>query len=270
VAGTRAEQDALRFQAWQVAALESHPAGTVLTRVGPFSAVVPATAGAVGWVTMVAAEATERETTAAVALLRTIFEGRAAPFEIEFNERLYPRAGRWLEAAGLALAERNPLMACRPADFKPYAAAGVSVHRLSVSSTAADLRAFQDIRWTNGGDNDEVPQPVDRLRHELASRNSVYLLARLDGKRAGTGVSHTLRGAVEIVGVVTQSTMRRRGVAATVTSDLVSRHFGSGGDYAFLDSANAEATRVYERLGFSSFGANLVYRDPENRAIQKT
>lgn len=260
MAGSQAEQDALRFQAWQLAALESHPVGTVLTRIGPFSAVVPATAGAGGWVTIVAAEATERETIAAVAMLRTIFEDRAAPFEIEFNEMLYPRVGSWLEAAGLTLGERNPLMACRPAYFKPYAAAGVSVQRLSVSSAGADLQAFQDIRWTNGGDNNEVPQPVDRLRRELASKSSVYLLARLDGKWAGTGVSHALHGAVEIVGVVTQSTMRRRGVAATVTSDLVSRHFDSGGDYAFLDSSGDEATRVYERLGFSSFGANLVYR----------
>jgi hypothetical protein len=260
VAGSKAEQDALRFQAWQLAALASHPVGTELIKVGPFSAVVPVTAGAGGWVTLVAASATERETIAAVARLRTIFEGRAAPLEIEFNERLHPRVGRWLEAAGLTLAERNPLMACRPADFKPYAAPGVTLHRLSVSSTAADLRAFQAIRWTNGGDNDEIPQPVDRLRHDLASKSSVYLLARLDGKRAGTGVSHALRGAVEIVGVVTQASMRNRGVAATVTSDLLSRDFGSGGDFAFLDSANEQATRVYERLGFTSFGANLVYR----------
>ena len=49
-------------------------------------------------------------------------------------------------------------------------------------------------------------------------------------------------------------------VAAAVTSDLVARHYASGGDFAFLDAANEEATRVYERLGFTTFGANLVYR----------
>lgn len=260
MAGAKAEQDARRFQAWQLAALESHPAGTELIKVGPFSAVVPATGGADGWVTLVEAAATERETIAAVARLRSIFDGRSVPLEIEFNERLYPRVGRWLEAAGFTLGERNPLMACRPADFKPYAAAGVTVHRLKVSSTTADLQTFQAIRWTNGGDNDDDPPPVDRLRQDLASARSVHLLARLDGSRAGTGVSHALRGAVEIVGVVTQASMRRRGVAATVTSDLMGRHFASGGDFAFLDSANDEATRVYERLGFTSFGANLVYR----------
>jgi hypothetical protein len=40
----------------------------------------------------------------------------------------------------------------------------------------------------------------------------------------------------------------------------VRRHFANGGDFAFLDAATDEAARVYERLGFSRFGANLVYR----------
>lgn len=260
MASPKAEQYARRFQAWQLAAFESRPAGTELLTVGPFSAVVPAATDSSSWVTLVAADATERETIAAVARLRSIFQSRTAPLEIEFNDRLYPRVGRWLEAAGLTLGERNPLMACRPADFKPFAAAAVTLDRLTTSSPVADLQAFQAIRWTNGGDNNDVPPPVEQLRHDLASLSSVFLLARLEHEAAGTGVSHALRGAGEIVGVVTQAGLRRRGVAATITSDLLSRHFGSGGDFAFLDSANDEATRVYERLGFTTFGANLVYR----------
>jgi predicted GNAT family acetyltransferase len=49
-------------------------------------------------------------------------------------------------------------------------------------------------------------------------------------------------------------------VAGTVTSNLVERHFQSGGEFVFLDAANDDAIRVYERLGFTRFGANLVYR----------
>jgi ribosomal protein S18 acetylase RimI-like enzyme len=260
VDATRSQQHARRFQAWQQAALESHPTGTELLKVGPFSAVVPAAVDSGVWITLVEGAATQRDTIAAVARLRTIFKSRTAPLEIEFNERLYPGVGRWLEAAGLTLSERNPLMACEPADFKPSAAAGVKLDRLATSSAAADLQVFQAIRWTNGGDNNDVPPPVEQLRHDLASTNSVYLLARLNDEAAGTGVSHALRGAIEIVGVVTQASQRRQGVGATVTSDLLRRHFRSGGDFAFLDSANDEATRLYERLGFITFGANLVYR----------
>lgn len=260
MAAPKAEEDARRFQAWQLAALESHPAGTELLKVGPFSALVPAAADSSSWITLVEAAATRRETIAAVERLRTIFKSRSAPVEIEYNEALYPRVGSWLETAGLTLSERNPLMACRPADFTPFAAGGVALHRLTTSSAAADLQVFQAIRWTNGGDNDDDPPPVEQLRRDLGTMSSVYLLARLDDEAAGTGVSHALHGAVEIVGVVTRASLRRRGIAATVTSDLLSRHFGSGGDFAFLDSANDEATRVYERLGFTAFGANLVYR----------
>jgi ribosomal protein S18 acetylase RimI-like enzyme len=63
------------------------------------------------------------------------------------------------------------------------------------------------------------------------------------------------------VGIVTRTESRRRGVAATVSSELVARHFANGGDFVFLDAANEEAARVYERLGFARFGANLVYRN---------
>ncbi|OLE34723.1 MAG: hypothetical protein AUI36_27775 [Cyanobacteria bacterium 13_1_40CM_2_61_4] len=63
-----------------------------------------------------------------------------------------------------------------------------------------------------------------------------------------------------MVGVVTRKDHRRRGVAATITSELVRRHFDGGGDFVFLDAANEDAARIYERLGFSRFGANLVYR----------
>jgi ribosomal protein S18 acetylase RimI-like enzyme len=49
-------------------------------------------------------------------------------------------------------------------------------------------------------------------------------------------------------------------VAATVTSHLVASHFSTGGDFAFLDAANEGAVRLYERIGFKTFGMNSVYR----------
>ena len=255
--------DAKRFQAWQLAALEQHPAGTELVSMGPFRAVIPTAGQAGAWVTIVDGTAEERETAEAVAGLRSVFKHRSAELEIEYNEALYPHVGKWLEASGLAFAERNPLMACRPDGFKPFSAANVTVRRLTTSSDATDLQAFQTLRWTDGGDDDKAVPSVDVLRRDLASTASVYLLAWIDGERAGTGVSHALKGAAEIVGVVTRADKRRRGIAATVTSNLVARHFASNGDFVFLDAANEEAARVYERLGFKRFGDNVVYRgDP--------
>jgi ribosomal protein S18 acetylase RimI-like enzyme len=253
-------EDAKRFQAWQLAAIDQHPAGTEIVTFGAFRAVLPSAIDASAWVTIVDGTADERGTAQAVAGLRSVFKQRNAELEIEYNEALYPHVGGWLEAAGLTIAERNPLMACRPDGFKPTSSPHVKVRRLTTASDAADLQAFQTLRWTNGGEDDRAVPSVDVLRRDLASANGVYLLAWIEGERAGTGVSHALKGAAEIVGVVTRVDKRRLGIAATVTSDLVARHFASSGDFVFLDAANEGAARVYERLGFNRFGDNVVYR----------
>ncbi|MGA8923998.1 MAG: GNAT family N-acetyltransferase [Candidatus Dormiibacterota bacterium] len=253
-------RDTLRFKAWQLDALQARPAGSVLMSVGPFQVVVSSEAGGDSWVTLVGGEPTQADLQDAVARLRSMFASRKTELQIEFNESVAPQAAAWLEASGLKQAERNPLMACRPDGFRPFAAEGVLLKQLGRSSPASDLAAFQEIRWTDGGEASRPVPPAARLKNELASPNSVYLLASLDGRAAGTGVSHSLKGAAEIVGIVTRIESRRRGVAATVSSDLVTRHFASGGDFVFLDAANEEAARVYERLGFARFGANLVFR----------
>jgi ribosomal protein S18 acetylase RimI-like enzyme len=254
-------EDAKRFQAWQLAALKAHRAGTELLSFGPFLAVVPVANQPGAWVTLVEGSVDKGATDKGVAALREVFKRRNAMLEIEYNEALFPGVGPWLEAAGLTFAERNPLMACRPDRFKSPATSDVVLHRLTAQSDDADLQVFQTIRWTNGGDTEDAVPSVEQLRKELESTTSIYLLALLDGERAGTGVSHTLEGAAEIVGVVTRADKRRRGVAAAVTAELVSRQFATGGDFVFLDAANEGAARIYEMLGFKRFGANLVYRD---------
>jgi ribosomal protein S18 acetylase RimI-like enzyme len=259
---TRADlgQDAMRFQAWQRDALDARPAASQLLSLGPFRALVPEHEELGGWVTIVEGPVTEHDTTEAVARLRSVFEHIPRKLEIEFDEVAYPEVGPWLEASGLKHVERNPLMASRPSRFKPFAAAGTTVSQLTTGSQPADMESFQTIRWTNGGDNAGPIPSVEELREQLESPRSVYLLAWLEGAPVGTGVSHSLKGAAEIVGIVTRADKRRRGVGATVTSELVTRHFDSGGDFVFLDAADAGAVKLYEGLGFESFGANSVYR----------
>lgn len=255
-----AARDVERFAAWQRDALEARAAESETLTIGPFSVSVSKTkdAPASGWITLVDGSATEAETVKAVPKLKATLKKHKAPFEVEYNEAVFPKVGAWLESAGLKLAERNPLMACRPDAFKPFVAPEVHLTQLRSTATAAELEVFQLIRWADGIIDRPAPS-IDELRATLASAGSVFLLAWLDWDAVGTGVSHSLKGAAEIVGVVTRKDQRRKGVAATVTSELVRRHFDSGGDFVFLDAANEEAARVYERLGFSRFGAILVY-----------
>ena len=236
-----------------------HPPTAQLVSIGPFRAVVPSRGEPGAWVTIVEGPVAERATRAAVARLRSIFDQNHATLEIEYDEVLFPEAARSLLGAGLTLAERNPLMACRPDRFVPHRSEGVVLRRLTPASRTADIEAFQAIRW-DGDDGDRARPSAEQLKKELATTSSVYLLARLDRGPAGTGVSHGLNAVAEIVGVVTRPDRRRRGVAATTTSDLLTRHFSGGGDFAFLDAANEAAARIYERLGFTRFGANAIYR----------
>ena len=254
------DADSKRFQVWQLDAIAARPADSEFLAIGPFRVVLSNAAQPTSWVTLVEGAATKDETAKATTKLRAALKRHKAPLEIEYNEAAFPQVGPWLEAAGLKLEERNPLMSLRPEAFKPFSAPGVELTRLTPTSKSIELQSFQSIRWTSGGDNDVDAPPVERLHIELANPTSVYLLAWLDWEPAGTGVSHALKGAAEIVGVVTRAEVRRRGVAATVTSDLVTRAFAGGDDFVFLDAANDDAARVYERLGFTRFGANLVYR----------
>src|SRR3982074_1170611 len=250
--------DAGRFQAWQLDALDARPPSTRLLSTGPFRALISADRSR-GWMTLVERRPTEGETRDAVGRVRSELEGHQVGLEVEYNATAYPEVGAFLEATGMRPERSDPLMACRPARFQPVAALDVTQRRLTPASYPADLEAFQTIRWTNGGDVRRPIPPIEQLRKELASETSVFLLAWVDGERCGTGVLHALKGAAEIVGVVTRVDKRRRGVAAAVTSKLVADHFGAGGDFAFLNAANDMAVRVYQRLGFTWFGTNTVY-----------
>lgn len=259
-----AARDVERFAAWQRDALEARSADSEVLDFGPFRVVLSKTKDAppgwANWVTLVDGAASQAETLKAVPKLKAALKKHKAPLEIEYNDAVFPKVGEWLEAAGLKLAEKNPLMACRPDAFKPSMAAEVHLTQLRPNATASEMEAFQQIRWTDGGEIDRPVPPIDQLRFAIGVPSSVFLLAWLEWEPAGTGVSHALKGAAEVVGVVTQRAKRRRGVAATITSELVRRHFDGGGDFVFLDAANEEAARIYERLGFSRFGANVVYR----------
>jgi len=254
--------DAERFAAWQRDTLAAKAAGSDVLTIGPFQVALSneREAPATNRVMLVEGNVTESETEKAIPKLKAALKKHKSALEIEYNEAAFPKVGAWLQAGGLKLARKDPLMALRPEAFKPSVAPEVHVTQLGPRAIAAELEAFQEIRWTDGGDVNRQAPPVNMLRLELEAPSSVFLLAWIDWVAAGTGVSHSRKGAAELVGIVTQKALRRRGVAATVTSELVRRHFDRGGDFVFLNAASEEAAKVYEGLGFAPFGTVLVYR----------
>jgi len=263
-ASVEATSDSQRFQAWLNAFIEGRerdPEAETIS-MGPFRAILSpqwADESSV-WVTLVDPDPDEDDAVRALTRLRSAFRRHTLDLEVEYDDTAFPQAARWFAEAGMIVAERNPLMAVRPERFVPHSAPHVAITRLRQHAKQTELDAFQRIRWTNGGDLDREPQPIERLAHDLKAPASVYLLAWVEWEAVGTGVSHQTGDVAEIVGVVTRNDRRRRGVAAAVTSELVRRHFERGGDFVFLDAADEGAARVYERLGFKRFGSKLVFR----------
>ena len=184
--------DSDRFQIWQRDNLADRDDGAEMLSVGPFRAVLSAAGEATqsSWVTIIDGTAAEAETLKALTKLRSTFKRHKVPLEIEYNETLFPKVGEWLEGAGLKLVERNSLMSCRPDAFKPFATPEeVHLTQLSSAAAAAELEAFQTIRWTDGGEINRPAPPVERLRADIGRPNSVFLLAWLDWEPVGTGVS---------------------------------------------------------------------------------
>ncbi len=258
----QATSDSDRFQAWLQDVFEARLGDAETISMGPFRAVVSRAGEGkpLAWVTLVEPGVKDADGKRALSKLRSAFKTQDIDIEVEYDDHAFPHAAAWFDDAGLKLVETNPLMACRPDSFTAFAAPEVALTRLSQHGKPAELEAFQDLRWTDGGEHDHDVQPVERLRTDLAVATSVYLLAWLEWEPVGTGVSHVTRTAAEIVGVVTRKDRRRRGVAATVTSELVRRHFEAGGDFVFLDAASDGAGKVYERLGFTRFGSKALYR----------
>ena len=259
--GVQAASDSERFQAWLGDFLERRQGDpeTEVISIGPFRALM-SIGDQSAWVTLVERDPDEDEAVRALTRLRDAFRRQTLDVEVEYDATAFPQAAKWFAEAGMMQVERNPLMAVRPESFAPYSAPHVALTRLRQHAKQIELDAFQRIRWTDGGDLDREVQPIERLAHDLKSATSVYLLAWIDWEPVGTGVSHLTGDVAEIVGVVTRNDRRRRGVAATVTSELVRRHFEHGGDFVFLDAADEGAARVYERLGFSRFGSKVVFR----------
>src|SRR5260370_8592262 len=110
---------------------------------------------------------TESETQKAIPKLKAALKKHKSTLEIEYNEAAFPKVGAWLEAGGLKLARKDPLLALRPEAFKPSVAPEVHLTQLGPRAIAAELEAFQEIRWTDGCDVNRHPPPANLLPAHL-------------------------------------------------------------------------------------------------------
>jgi ribosomal protein S18 acetylase RimI-like enzyme len=210
--------------------LEKAAAEVAIDVVRPFRAI-PGKAGAeVGFDYALPVDRLDATLPDAVGRLKSLYRARREPLRLEFNEQIWPALGPALESAGLLLERRNPLMACRRDGFVPFGATSVAVEFLDVDP-----------------------------RHRSTRRG----VGRLGGAMAGWASLGSIDGVAELYAVITDPAFRRRGVAATLCSALIQRHFDDGGKLVFLDAENGGAQALYARLGFETVGDRLTYAEPD-------
>ncbi len=196
--------------------------------------------------------------------LREVFTERDRTLRFEFTESLWTALPEVLEEAGLRLEVRHPMMLCTPVDFQPYQVSPVQVQLLSTASDTGTLTAYLSVQnqgFDYNAAEPPTPKEIAELREQLQTGSMRCALASLDGIPAGIGVTLPLLGICELAGVATLPALRRRGVAATLSSFLVKDHFQGGGDLVWLSAGDAIAQATYERIGFRRVDSRLNYID---------
>lgn len=107
-------------------------------------------------------------------------------------------------------------------------------------------------------DVDVTPEFAEDFRSTLITARA--FMASHNGEGVAAGMYTEVReGVTELVGITTLHEYRRQGFAAALTVRMAQAAFENGVDLVFLVAANAEAGRVYERIGFRICGSLVEY-----------
>jgi len=196
-------------------------------------------------------------------VLRSQCEELDIPLSFEWVVETCPSLGPAAAAAGLKVVE-HPLLVLGRDEFRP----ATSDARCEILPAEDDVlrqaRAVASLAFGDPGtaigdagpaDRDakaaEVPDHVleavlDRVRKGV----TVAAAAFTEDGMVASGQHQPVGATTEIVGVGTLPSMRRRGLAAAVTSILAEHAFANGVDLILLSAESKAVAAVYERVGF--------------------
>jgi ribosomal protein S18 acetylase RimI-like enzyme len=125
------------------------------------------------------------------------------------------------------------------------------------------LREFYQVGAEAFGESlDTSEDSLSEFMKRLDRKDSWASAAWSDGRIVAVGTASGNRKAVEIAGVGTRLTHRRRGFASQVVNHLLSQYYQDGGEVAWLSVAEAELVRFYEQLGFRVVGSAVGFSAP--------
>jgi len=200
------------------------------------------------------------------------FDKDAVPAALETIRAEFAAAGRWLsaelvqeaspglaealEANGMTVVSRPPLLVVEPADLNaPELPEGVTVHGVSSQDEQAEANAISaDAFETDGSGSRYQPDPM----------NGGWVLVRAGGVPvASAGWTAVADGVTEIAGVGTIHTHRRRGYGAIATAYATRQAFErAGATLAWLTPGDAGADRIYRRLSYQPKATAVHLGDP--------
>jgi ribosomal protein S18 acetylase RimI-like enzyme len=240
--------------------------GSVAEQVGPFTLFRSATVWPYYARPVPGAGATIQPSD--IDVLRSRCAELGLPVSFEWVVQTCPSLGPAAKAAGLTVVE-HPLLVLEPHDFRPAAAAARCDILAAEEAVVRQARAVSSLAFGDPGTAVGVAGPAERdaITADLAAdlpravadriRRGVTVAAGAfthDGMVA-SGQHQPVGGTSEIVGVGTLPSMRRRGLAAAVTSALVEHAFTHGVDLILLSAESQPVAAVYERVGFRRIGA---------------
>jgi GNAT superfamily N-acetyltransferase len=202
-----------------------------------------------------------------VATVRARQRQLGVPEAFEWVDEVTPGLVAAAGAAGLAVL-RHPLMLLDPARLP---AADPAVRFLAPDddgSLAADIRAVAAVAFSGsaGGpaerDAARTPRPLSDGDLDALSTGAIARAAIADETGAVCSGSYQRAGdVVEIVGVATLPSARRRGLAGALTAALAHHALARGAELVFL-SAGPDAVSVYARLGFTRIATACIAEPP--------
>ncbi|HEY4389065.1 MAG TPA: GNAT family N-acetyltransferase [Ktedonobacteraceae bacterium] len=193
--------------------------------------------------------------------LPSIFTERARKPRLQFIDDESSHLLSVLPSCGWTQEEQSQVMICTPEICRPAPTIpGLAIATLSYESSVEKIREGLD---TNALGFD--PQAEASTIHEAEEFRSSLMLSRaftayLHAQPVGAGMFTDIHeGLTELVGITTLEPFRRQGIAAALTAYMAQSAFQQGAALVFLIAANAQAGRVYERVGFHPYATRVVY-----------
>ncbi|MEI8408235.1 MULTISPECIES: GNAT family N-acetyltransferase [unclassified Kribbella] len=189
------------------------------------------------------------------------------PLSFEWIIETCPSLGPAAAAAGLTLVE-HPLLILERDDFRPASADARCEILPADDAVLRQARAVASLAFGDPGtavgeagpkerDDKAADVPADLIEAVLDRvRRGVTVGAGAftDEGMVASGQHQPVDTTTEIVGVGTLPAMRRRGLAAAVTSVLAEHAFANGVDLILLSAETKAVAAVYERVGFHRIG----------------